>query len=122
MGPLRRGPCSPVIHVTHLSLDFQEDPLEEETAPTPVFLPREFHGQRSLAGYSPQGHKESDMTERLTVLISIKQIKEKEQDTKVFYTHTHTHTRPENEDVNDLKGMCPNISLQLPSLDALSSH
>ena len=32
----------------------------------------EFHGQRSLAGYSPWGHKESDTTERLT--------------------HTHTHT------------------------------
>ena len=31
--------------------------------PTPVFLPREFHGQRSLAGYSPQGHKDLDMTE-----------------------------------------------------------
>ena len=34
--------------------------------PTPVFLPVESHGQRSLAGYSPWGHKESDMTERLT--------------------------------------------------------
>ena len=32
--------------------------------PTPVFWPGEFHGQRSLAGYSPWGHKESDMTER----------------------------------------------------------
>ena len=31
--------------------------------PTPVFLPGESHGQRSLVGYSPQGHKESDMTE-----------------------------------------------------------
>ena len=29
----------------------------------PVFLPREFHGQRSLAGYSPWGHKELDATE-----------------------------------------------------------
>ena len=29
----------------------------------PVFLPGEFHGQRSLAGYSPLGHQESDMTE-----------------------------------------------------------
>ena len=28
--------------------------------PTPVFLPGEPHGQRSLAGYSPWGHKESD--------------------------------------------------------------
>ena len=28
-----------------------------------LFLPGEFHGQRSLAGYSPWGHKESDMTQ-----------------------------------------------------------
>ena len=33
--------------------------------PTPVFLPGEAHGQRSLAGYSPCGHEELDMTERL---------------------------------------------------------
>ena len=32
---------------------------------TPVFLPREFHGQRSLMGYSPLGRKELDTTERL---------------------------------------------------------
>ena len=31
--------------------------------PTPVFLPGKFHGQRSLVGYSPWGHKEVDMTE-----------------------------------------------------------
>ena len=31
--------------------------------PLPVFLPGEFHGQRSLAGYSPWGRKELDMTE-----------------------------------------------------------
>ena len=30
-----------------------DDPLEEEMATTPVFLPGEFHGQRNLAGYSP---------------------------------------------------------------------
>ena len=34
---------------------------------TPVFWPGEFHGQRSLAGYSPWGHKESDMTEGLSL-------------------------------------------------------
>ena len=34
--------------------------------PTKVFLPRKFHGQRSLAGSSPWGHKESDSTEQLT--------------------------------------------------------
>ena len=33
--------------------------------PTPVFLPGESHGQRSLVGYSPWGHKKSDGTERL---------------------------------------------------------
>ena len=30
---------------------------------TPLFLPGEFHGQRSLAGYSLWGHRESDTTE-----------------------------------------------------------
>ena len=39
--------------------------LEKEMAPTPVFLPGKSHGQGSLVGYSPQGHKESNMTERL---------------------------------------------------------
>ena len=41
----------------------REDPLEKEMEPTPVFLSGESHGQRSLVGYSPWGHKESDMTE-----------------------------------------------------------
>ena len=36
-----------------------------ERLPTPVFLPGESHGQRSLAGYSPWDHKESGMTEWL---------------------------------------------------------
>ena len=39
-----------------------EDPLEKERQPTPVFLPGEFHGQRSLAGYSPWSGKESNTT------------------------------------------------------------
>ena len=41
---------------------------------TPVFLPGKFHGQRSLAGSSPWGHKESDRLGDGT------------------HTHTHTHT------------------------------
>ena len=36
--------------------------LEEDMAVAPVFLPREFHRQRSLVKYSLQGHKELDMT------------------------------------------------------------
>ena len=39
-----------------------EDPWRRKWQPTPVFLPRKSHGQRSLIGYSPWGHKESDMT------------------------------------------------------------
>ena len=39
-----------------------------EWLPTPVFLPRESHGQRSVAGYSPWVHKELDTTEQLTLL------------------------------------------------------
>ena len=41
-------------------------------ATTPVFLPGESHGQRSLAGYGPQGPKELDTTEHM-------------------HTYTHTH-------------------------------
>ena len=36
-------------------------PWRREWQPTPVFLPREYHGQRSLVGYSPWDHKESAM-------------------------------------------------------------
>ena len=40
-------------------------PWRRAGQPTPVFLPGESHGRRSLAGCSPRGHKESDTTERL---------------------------------------------------------
>ena len=43
-----------------------ENPLEKEMAITPVFLPGKSHGQRNLAGYSPWGHKELDITELLS--------------------------------------------------------
>ena len=38
-------------------------PWRRAWQPTAVFLPGESHGQRSLAGYSQQDHKESDLTE-----------------------------------------------------------
>ena len=41
-------------------------PWRRAWQPTPVFLPGESHGQRSLAGYSPRGRTESDTTERLS--------------------------------------------------------
>ena len=40
-------------------------PWRREWLPTPVFLPGESQGRRSLASYSPQCHKESDTTEQL---------------------------------------------------------
>ena len=49
-------------------------PWRWEWLPTPVFLPGELRGQRSLAGYSAWGCKESDVTEAAE------------------HTHTHTHT------------------------------
>ena len=44
----------------------QEDPLERAWQPTPVFLPAETHGQRSLVSHSPQGHTESEQPKRLS--------------------------------------------------------
>ena len=48
-------------------------PWRRELLPTPLFLPGEFHGQRSLAGYSPWDDKESDMTEWLTLSLFLDQ-------------------------------------------------
>ena len=44
-------------------------PWRREWLPTPVFFPGKFHEQRSLAGPSPWGHKESDTTEWVSTLI-----------------------------------------------------
>ena len=49
-------------------------PRRRARQPTPVFLPRESHGQRSLMGYSPSDRKESDRTERLTLSLSGHQV------------------------------------------------
>ena len=51
----------------------ERSPGEGKREPTPVFLPGEFHGQKSLAGYSPWGHKESDMTEHACTRINLSQ-------------------------------------------------
>ena len=45
----------PTIQETQVQILGWEDPLEKERLATPVFLPREFHGQRSLVGYIVQG-------------------------------------------------------------------
>ena len=43
-------------------------PWRRKWQPTPVLLPRKFHGWRSPVGYSPRRRKESDITERLHFL------------------------------------------------------
>ena len=45
-------------------------PWRRKWHPTPVLLPGKFHGWRSLVGYSPWGHKESDTTEQLHFYVS----------------------------------------------------
>ena len=52
----------PAMRETWVQSLVWEDPLGKERLPTPVFGPGEFHGL-----YSPWGHKESDMTERLSL-------------------------------------------------------
>ena len=49
----------------------REGSLRRKRQPTPLFLLGEFHGQRSLAGYSPWGHRELDTTGRLGTHASI---------------------------------------------------
>ena len=56
-------------------------PWRKKWKPTPVLLPGKFHGQRSLVGYSPWGHKEADMTERACACAHV-------------HAHTHTCTQP----------------------------
>ena len=67
---VKRLPTMQEIWVQSLG---QEIPLEQEMATHSSILAWEFHGQKSLVGYSPWGPKELDMTKQLT--------------------HTHTHTQ-----------------------------
>ena len=50
------------------------DPLEKGMATTPVFLSGEAHGQRSLAGCGPWGHKELDTTEVMFINYEMSQL------------------------------------------------
>ena len=50
-------------------------PWRRAWQPTPVFLPGKSHGQRSLTGYNPQGHKEwntTEATQNSTAQLSLK--------------------------------------------------
>ena len=56
----------PAMQETQVRSWGQEDPLEKEMATYSSILAGEFHGQRSLVGYSPLGRKESDTTQGLS--------------------------------------------------------
>ena len=53
----------PSVQETKFDPRFGKIPWRRVWQPTPVFLPEELQEQRSLEGYSPWGHKESDTTE-----------------------------------------------------------
>ena len=57
------GKHLPAVQETQVRSLGWEDPLEKEMATHSSTLDGKFHGLRSLAGYSPRGRKESDMTE-----------------------------------------------------------
>ena len=56
-------PAVQVMQETRVQSLGQEEPLEEGMATHSSILPRESHGQRSQAGYCPQGFRESNTTE-----------------------------------------------------------
>ena len=55
--------CLPAMKETRFNPRVREIPWRRKWQPTPVLLPRKFHGWRSLVGYSPWGCRELDMTE-----------------------------------------------------------
>ena len=59
----------PAVQETQVQSLGWEDPWRREWLPTPVFLPGESHGQRSLVGYGPWGPAESYATELLSLLL-----------------------------------------------------
>ena len=63
---VKKPACQCKRHETGFQSLGQEDPLEEAMQPSPVFLPGESHGQRSLAGYSLWGHTESRLKQLST--------------------------------------------------------
>ena len=64
--------------------------LKRESQPTSVFLPKESHGQRSRTGYSPQDHKQSDMTEATQLHSSNGQV-------KLYLMMEHSQEEPQTE-------------------------
>ena len=103
----------PAVQETQVWSLGQEDPLEKGTAAHSSILAWDFHGLRSLVGYSPWCRKKPDTTEQLTFSLNMLSSNKQPVDTQtqgahcipsksqwkktyaekhVYYTHTHTHT------------------------------
>ena len=59
--------------------------------PTPVFLPGESHGQRSVVNYSPRGHKESHTAARLSTHMPYRSLPETKRDGECCNKVSQTH-------------------------------
>ena len=63
---VKNPPAMQETQETRVQSRVRKIPWKKKWQPTLVFLPEKSHGQRGLEGYSPKGHKESDMTELLS--------------------------------------------------------
>ena len=79
----------PAIWETRFDPWVRKIPCRRNWQLTPVFSPEKSHGWRSLAGYSPWGHKESDTTEQLH-----------------FHFHAHVSSPISHTDLAPISGSC----------------
>ena len=94
-------------------------PWRRKWQPTPIFLPGKFHRLRSLAGYSPWGHKESDITERPTLSLflfsvlneltagvwSLWQFSEESKARRLLMTFSNVQIKPKSLKIQVLKNL-----------------
>ena len=91
-------------------------PWRREWQPTPVFLPEESHGPRSLAGSSPRGHIESDTTEQLQT-----RPEKKSQNVCLVQFSANTHSFLTQKWVAALTVCCKLTCLRLRTVAAIRS-
>ena len=78
--------CLPMQETQVRSLGQEDSPWRKKGQPSPVFLPGKSHGQRSLAGYSPWGHKK--LRHNLTT-------KQQQKTTEMLPHSSHAHIHSE---------------------------
>jgi len=87
-------------------------PWRRKWQPTPVFLPGKSYGQRSLVGYNPQGHKESDTTEQLH---SLTQSHTSKVMLKIIQARLHQYVNHEIPDVQLVLEKAEEPEIKLPT-------